>query len=56
MEQNTNSVVEMPKATLKIESTTRDRLKSLSQHMDDTFDAIICRLIDEHEDHKKGKS
>lgn len=41
----------MPKATLKIEATTRDRLKQLGS-MDDTFDSVICRLLDEHEELK----
>jgi len=41
----------MPKATLKIEVSTRDRLKRLGS-MDDTFDSVICRLLDEHEELK----
>lgn len=41
----------MPKATLKIEVSTRDRLKQLGS-MDDTFDSVICRLLDEHEELK----
>ena len=45
----------MPKATLKIETTTRDKLKALSTNMEDTFDTIICRLIEEHEEHEKKK-
>ena len=39
----------MPKATLKIDATTRDKLKNLSTNMEDTFDTIICRLIDHYE-------
>jgi len=46
---------DMTKATLKIESTTRDRLKKLGS-MDDTFDSVICRLLDEHEENLKKKS
>lgn len=47
---------EMSKATLKIETSTRDKLKQLSTSMDDTFDTVICRLIDEHYERKgKGK-
>lgn len=38
---------EMTKATLKIEERTRDKLKKLGT-MSDTFDSVICRLIDEH--------
>ncbi len=40
----------MPKATLKIEARTRDRLKALGR-MDDTFDSVISRLIDFYESH-----
>jgi len=42
------------KATLKIETKTRDRLKELSRHMEDTFDSIISRLIDDYEKHERG--
>lgn len=45
---------DMPKATLKIEASTRDRLKKLG-NMEDTFDTVICRLIDEHEEHQKKR-
>ena len=55
METNGIDKADMSKATLKIETTTRDKLKSLSTHMDDTFDTIICRLIAEHEEHEKKK-
>lgn len=55
MVTNGKSEVDMSKATLKIESTTRDKLKKLSTSMDDTFDTIICRLIEEHEDNLKKK-
>ncbi|MCK9593333.1 MAG: hypothetical protein M0Q91_15115 [Methanoregula sp.] len=53
MEPNGKTDSSMSKATLKIEDTTRDKLKALSIHMDDTFDTIICRLIAEHEEHKR---
>jgi uncharacterized protein Veg len=42
----------MPKATLKIEVGTRDRLKKLGS-MEDTFDSVICMLLDEHDERKK---
>lgn len=51
MNQEGISEGDMPKATLKIEATTRDRLKQLGS-MDDTFDSVICRLLDEHEELK----
>ena len=38
----------MTKATLKIEASTRDRLKKLGS-MEDTFDTVICKLLDEHD-------
>jgi len=49
MKQEGISEGDMPKATLKIEASTRDRLKLLGS-MDDTFDSVICRLLDEHEE------
>jgi len=55
METNGKTDVSMSKATLKIEDATRDKLKTLSIHMDDTFDTIICRLIAEHEEHEKKR-
>jgi len=48
MGQSGITEVDMPKATLKIESSTRDRLKKLGS-MEDTFDTVICRLLDEHD-------
>lgn len=48
MIQEDNTEVTMTKATLKIESSTRDRLKKLGS-MEDTFDTVICRLLDEHD-------
>lgn len=50
---NTNETIEsaMPKTTVKIEMTTRDRLAQLGRK-NDSFDAIINKLLDEHE----GKS
>jgi hypothetical protein len=42
----------MPKATLKIEVSTRDRLKKLGS-MEDTFDSVISMLLDEHDERKK---
>ena len=44
----------MPKATLKIEATTRDRLKKHGS-MDDTFDTVICMLLDHYEKSPKDK-
>jgi hypothetical protein len=44
----------MPKATLKIEPSTRDRLKKLGS-MDDTFDSVIVMLLDEHDAKEKRK-
>ena len=44
----------MPKATLKIEASTRDRLKKLGS-MDDTFDSVIVMLLDEHDTNEKKK-
>ena len=55
METTVNNEVDMPKATLKIETSTRNELKALSTNMEDTFDAIICRLIQEHKDVIKKK-
>ena len=43
---------EMPKATLKIEVSTRERLKKLGS-MEDTFDTVICKLLDEHDEKVK---
>jgi hypothetical protein len=48
METKGKQEVDMSKATLKIESTTRDRLKKLGS-MEDTFDTVIVRLLDEHD-------
>lgn len=48
METKGNQEVDMSKATLKIEASTRDRLKKLGS-MDDTFDTVIVRLLDEHD-------
>jgi hypothetical protein len=48
METKGKQEVDMTKATLKIESTTRDRLKKLGS-MEDTFDTVIVRLLDEHD-------
>lgn len=39
---------ELTKATLKIDKSTLERLKSISVNMDDTYDAIITRLLNEH--------
>jgi hypothetical protein len=52
METSENVLSDMPKATLKIEVSTRERLRKLGS-MDDTFDTVICMLLDEHD--KKGK-
>jgi len=43
----------VPKATLKIDTATRDRLRKLSTNMDDTFDSIIVRLLDFYEEHRQ---
>jgi hypothetical protein len=48
METKGNQEADMSKATLKIEATTRDRLKKLGS-MEDTFDTVIVRLLDEHD-------
>ena len=48
------SEVEMPKATLKIEASTRDRLKKHGS-MDDTFDTVICMLLDHYEKAEKKR-
>jgi len=45
----------MPKATLKIEVSTRERLKKLGS-MEDTFDSVICKLLDEHDQMVKKQS
>ena len=37
-------------ATLKIDKSTLERLKFISVNMDDTYDAIICRLINHRND------
>ena len=39
-----------PKSTLKIDKSTLDRLKSISVNMDDTYDAIITRLLNHRDD------
>ena len=39
-----------PKATLKIEKSTLERLKIISVNMDDTYDAIITRLLNHRDD------
>jgi len=44
----------MPKATLKIEVSTRERLKKLGC-MDDTFDSVITMLLDHYEKTQKSK-
>ena len=44
----------MPKATLKIEVSTRERLKKLGC-MEDTFDSVITMLLNEHEAKEKNK-
>ena len=48
MENTTNGLSGMPKATLKIDKSTLERLKSISVNMDDTYDAIITRLLNDH--------
>lgn len=40
--------------TLRVKVTTRDRLASIG-NKDDTFDALINRLLDEHEKKVKKK-
>ena len=42
----------MPKATLKIERRTLSRLKATSTNMDDTYDTLISRLLDENDKKK----
>ena len=39
-----------PKSTLKIDKSTLDRLKLISVNMDDTYDAIITRLLNHRND------
>jgi hypothetical protein len=36
-----------PKATLKIDKSTLESLKLASRSMDDTYDAVICRLLND---------
>ncbi len=55
MKQAGISEGDMPKATLKIEVSTRERLKKLGS-MEDTFDSVICKLLDEHEELVKKQS
>jgi hypothetical protein len=55
MQTMENALSEMPKATLKIDKSTLERLKSVSINMDDTYDAIITRLLNEHFERKFGK-
>ena len=52
METTENVLSDMPKATLKIEVSTRDRLKKLGS-MEDTFDTVIVMLLDEHDQKEK---
>ena len=54
MNQTGISEGDMPKATLKIEVSTRERLKKLGS-MDDTFDSVICKLLDEHDERENQK-
>ena len=42
----------MPKATLKIERRTLSRLKATSTNMDDPYDTLISRLLDENDKKK----
>lgn len=44
----------MPKVTLKIEESTREKVRDLGK-MDDTFDSVISRLVDEHFELQKLK-
>lgn len=48
METDTTEPVDMPKATLKIDPITRDRLAKLGAK-GDTFDNIIVMLLYEHD-------
>jgi hypothetical protein len=41
-----NELLDMPKVTVKIEASTRDRLAKLGAK-GDTFDTIIVRLMDD---------
>lgn len=45
---------DMPKVTLKIEESTREKVRDLGK-MDDTFDSVISRLVDEHFELQKLK-
>ena len=48
MQTTTNGLSEMPpKATLKIDKSTLESLKMASRSMDDTYDAVICRLLND---------
>lgn len=48
MDPITTREVMTDKVTLKIEAATRDRLKKHGG-MGDTFDTVICRLLDYYE-------
>jgi len=51
MQTTTNELSAMPpKATLKIDKSTLERLKGISVNMDDTYDAIITRLLNHRDD------
>ena len=52
MSNGDNQESDMPKATMKIETSTRDRLAKMGAK-NDTFDSIIVRLMDEHDKKKR---
>lgn len=49
---NEDTVIEMPQTTIRINTSTRDRLVELGKK-NESYDTIINKLIDEHEQNKK---
>lgn len=48
MVSNTEALVDMPKVTVKLERSVTDKLKAVSSNMNDTYDSVILRLLDDH--------
>ena len=41
-------LVDMPKVTVKLERSVTDKLKAASSNMNDTYDSVILRLLEDH--------
>lgn len=51
---NEDTVIDMPQTTIRINTTTRDRLVELGKK-NESYDTIINKLIDEHEQNEQNK-